>query len=148
MRKNKDKAVASRRAAIARLYLEGYTGQEIAPRVGVSESQVSRDLKIINSAWRETAVLDIGERKAQDLAELALIRRELWEAWTTSKSRKADSRYLTEVLKALKQAAELLGYHAGTKLRIDYENMSEKALDSIINQILQANENNIEKPED
>ena len=59
MRKSRNKEVAERRATIARLYLEGLTGAEIAPKVEVSESQVSRDLKAISTAWRESAVQDI-----------------------------------------------------------------------------------------
>jgi len=148
MRKNSDKEVASRRATIARLYLKGYSGQEIASKVGVSESQVSRDIKAVAELWRETALQDIGERKAQDLAELALVRRELWSAWYSSKKRKADPRFMSEILKALKQSSELLGYHGSQKIRIDYENLSDEQLDHIISNIINShNENSTKEPE-
>lgn len=139
MRKNTDNAVLARKATIARLHLQGYPGQEIAPKVGVSESQVSRDLKAITEVWRETALQDITERKALDLAELTLVKRELWSAWYSSPKKKKDPRYLAEVLKALKQAAELLGYHADQKIKIDYSDLSDEQLDRIIETIIESN---------
>jgi len=147
MRKNRDKEVTARRASIARLYLQGHTGAEIAPMVKVSESQVSRDLGAVCERWRETALQDIGERKAQDLAELTQIKRELWSAWHLSKKRKADPRYLAEVLKALKQTAELLGYHHTTKVAINYENLTDEQLDHIIQSIITTHESNTTESE-
>ena len=147
MRKNTDRSVSARRATIARLHLEGYSGKEIASKADISESQVSRDIKAIAGLWRETAIQDIGERKAQDLAELTLVRRELWSAWHSSKKGKADPRYLAEVLKALKQVAELLGYHADQRIKIDYSNLSDDQLDRIIETIIESNHENTQNTE-
>jgi len=124
-RKNKTKVVQERRATISRLFLEGMTGQDIAQRVEISESQVSRDLKAISTAWQESALQDISEKKARDLAELNHIRSELWRAWKTSKQR-----FIAELLKTLKQVSELLGYHAN--LNINFEQLSDSQLDQLL----------------
>lgn len=131
-RKNKAKAVQQRRAIISRLFLEGVTGQEIAQHVGISESQVSRDLKAISKAWQESALQDISEKKARDLAELDHIKHELWQGWKTSKQEKADSRFIAELLKTMKQVSELLGYHADTKLNINFEQLTEQQIDQLL----------------
>lgn len=147
MRKNTDNAVLARKATIARLHLQGYSGQEIAPKVGVSESQVSRDLKAITEVWRETALQDITERKSLDLAELTLVKRELWSAWHSSPKKKKDPRFMGEVMKALKQSAELLGYNHTTKVSIDYSNLSDSDLNYLIEEIIISHEKNTIGPE-
>lgn len=126
------KLIQQRRATISRLFLEGMTGREIAQHVNVSESQVSRDLKAISKAWRESALRDIDQKKARDLAEMDHIKRELWQAWNNSKQEKADPRFIAELLKTLKQVSELLGYHADTKLNINYEQLSESQIDQLL----------------
>jgi len=131
-RKNKTKVVQERRATISRLFLEGMTGRDIAQRVGISESQVSRDLKAISKVWQESALQDISEKKARDLAELQHIKAELWQAWKTSKQEKADPRFIAELLKTLKQVSELLGYHADTKLMFNFEQLSDSQLDQLL----------------
>jgi len=122
------------------------TGMEIAKKVKVSESQVSRDLKAITRDWQQSALQDISERKARDLAELAQIRRELWEAWTTSKQEKADPRYMGELLKALKQSAELLGLDEPAKSFVDLnvarilEQAPGEVVDMLFEKIISINE--------
>ena len=115
--------------------------------VKVSESQVSRDLGAVCERWRETALQDIGERKAQDLAELTQIKRELWSAWHLSKKRKADPRFLAEVMRALKQSSELLGYHSTQKIALNYENLTDEQLTFIIENIINNHESNTTEPE-
>jgi len=119
MPQNRRKEIVARRAKISRLYLQGMTGMEIARKVKISESQISRDLKAISRFWMESATRDIAQRKSQDLQELNLIKRELWQSWHESKSEKGDPRYMSELLKALKQSAELLGLNSPAKSSID-----------------------------
>jgi len=118
-RRHRKKEVQSRRSTVARLYLQGMSGMEISQKVGVSESQISRDLGIITKAWQESAAQDIAQRKSQDLAELALIKAELWKSWNESKSEKADPRFMSELLKAMRQGAELLGLNEPSKTSLD-----------------------------
>ena len=157
MPQNRKKEIQARRAEISRLYLRGMTGVEISSKIKISESQVSRDLKAISRAWQQSALQDISERKAQDLAELAQIRRELWQAWQQSKEpatkkrkkykngklveveeetveRLGDPRYMGELLKALKRAAELLGLDEPAKSSIDLnmEKILERSPDEVV----------------
>jgi|GEM_PF-6835017 len=134
MPQNRRKNIIARRATISRLYLEGKTGLEISGLVNVSPSQVSRDLGIIAKGWRESAARDIGEKKARDLAELEMVRRELWESWNQSKQEKGDPRYVSELLKALKQSAELLGLNAPEKssIAIDVERILDMGPPEIV----------------
>ncbi len=97
--------------------------------------------------WREVALQDITERKSLDLAEITHVKAELWKAWHIPKKRK-DPRYMAEVLKALKQTAELLGYHADQKIKINYSDLSDEQLDKIIQEIILNNESNTTEPED
>ena len=155
MPQSRKKEIQARRATIARLFLEGKTGLEIADLVNVSPSQVSRDLKIISGAWQKSAIGSIAEKKAQDLAEIHQVKRELWSAWKRSKKvitkeRKkyklntlvetieekteasGDPRYMAELLKALKQEAELMGYHADQKLNLNFDQMSDSLLEGLL----------------
>jgi len=139
-RKNRNKEVTARRAEIARLYLQGLTGLEISEKVNVSPSQVSRDLAAINKTWQSETLQDISEKKARDLAELTAIKRELWEAWQKTKG-KPDPRFMAEILKALKQISELLGYNSAQKLAISIEEMNDSEIDKLLLKILSSNEN-------
>jgi len=139
MRKNRNKEVTARRAEIARFYLQGLTGLEISELVSVSPSQVSRDLKFINKQWQAETLTDISEKKARDLAELTAIKRELWEAWQKTKNK--DPRFMSELLKALKQISELLGYNSTQKLAVTVEDMNDSEIDKLLLKILNNNEN-------
>ncbi len=159
MPQNRKKEIEARRANIASLYLKGKTGREIAQDVGVTPSQVSQDLKIIVKRWQESAIEDISKKKAQDLAELLQVKKELWEAWEKSKEstkkrkkryqgeklvseeteaieRLGDPRYISEMLQTQKQIAELLGYHADTKLTLDYDRLTNDQLDVLIETVM------------
>jgi DNA-binding transcriptional MocR family regulator len=78
--------IESRRCQVAGLFLRGIKRQaELAQRVGVDRSTVSRDLKVLNARWKEAAVRDLDEAKGQELDRLDLLAREYWEAWERSK---------------------------------------------------------------
>ncbi len=142
MPKNTHKTVTARKAEIARLHLEGFSGQAIAAKLAISESQVSRDLGAVCERWRELAHQDIAAKKALDLAELSHIKRELWSAWHLSPKKKRDPRFLTEIMRALKQVSELLGYNATQKIALNYENLSDEQLNLIIESIINNHETN------
>lgn len=163
MPQNRKKEVEARRAEISRLYLMGYTGAEIADHVGVSPSQVSRDLKILTQRWKDESIRDISERKAKDLAELEHVKRELWTAWMKSKEalkkqkrkksnsgtgkgyeensqerteRLPDARYMSELLRVIKQVADLLGYNEAQKINLNFDQMDSSQIDNLIDKII------------
>ena len=97
---------------ISGLYLRGITQAEIASQLGVSQQQVSYDLKILQRRWLAESVAKIDERKARELAKVDRLEREYWEAWERSK---LDAETVTlEKLGALKDGQ---GQIVGTKVK-------------------------------
>jgi len=72
------------RETVARLYLRGVSQMDIAAEVGVNQSTVSRDLKALQKAWRESSLIDINEAKQRELAKIDELERTYWEAWLKS----------------------------------------------------------------
>jgi hypothetical protein len=78
--------IESRRCQIASLFLQGIKRQsELAQRIGVNRSTVSRDLKALNARWKEAAVRDLDAAKGQELERIDLLEKEYWQAWEKSK---------------------------------------------------------------
>jgi hypothetical protein len=79
-------AIESRRTQVAGLFLRGVKRQaELAERVGVDRSTVSRDLKVLNARWKEAGVRDLDAAKGQELERIDQLEAEYWDAWERSK---------------------------------------------------------------
>src|SRR5262245_50467538 len=123
-----------RRETIAALYLQGHTQTKIAQQVGVSQQQVSADLKAIQKVWLANTQPDFDAAKAQELAGIDAAERAYWEGWqrscqprevTTTKrvrgdvprtesSRRretpvGDPRFLDGVMRCIHQRCDILG---------------------------------------
>lgn len=72
------------RAEIAQRYLRGELQAEIGKHLGLSQQQVSVDLKHIRAAWLESALVDFNAKKAEELAKYDLLERTHWDAWQES----------------------------------------------------------------
>jgi hypothetical protein len=80
-------AIESRRCQVAELFLRGIRRQgELAGRVGVNRSTISRDLKALNIRWKESGIRDLDAAKGQELERIDLLEREAWAAWEKSKN--------------------------------------------------------------
>ena len=79
------------REQIAARYLRGEYQADIARALGISQQQVSYDLKAIRAAWLASAVRDFDALKAQELAKIDAVEREYWLAWERSKKDKEIS---------------------------------------------------------
>lgn len=102
-----------RRSKVAEMYFRlGMRQQEIAEQLRVSQPTVARDLKILLSRWREAALIDVGEYRGRELAELAEMERDCALAFQATK----DPRFLSERRLVKKRRAEMLGLDAPTKL--------------------------------
>lgn len=85
---------AERSAEVWRLHCQGYKQTEIAKRLGISQPAVSRYLSKVEEWYQLFSDQNKVERhRARQVAELALIRREAWEAWEKSK---VDGKTLTQ----------------------------------------------------
>lgn len=91
--KNKSQAQRERQLAeIAKRYLRGVTQHEIADALGIAQSQVAYDLKILSKRWKESGLRDFNEAKSHELAKIDALEREYWNAWEASKGTKQKRR--------------------------------------------------------
>lgn len=69
---------------VSQRYLSGVTQFEIAQELGVSQQQVSYDIKALQRRWQESALVNVDEAKAKELAKIDRLEREYWNAWERS----------------------------------------------------------------
>lgn len=126
---------------LARRYLQGETQTAIAEVLGVSQQQISDDLKLIRKRWRDSALRDFDEAIAQELAKIDLVESEYWQQWEKSKLPKrtkrnedgmtekgaivkevtieenkcGDPRYLDGVMRCIERRCALLGLDSELK---------------------------------
>lgn len=124
-------AILERRKNVAARYVRGATQWEIARAFEVDQKTISNDLAAIRKEWLASAVRDMNEIKARELAKIDAAEAEAWKAWTksqenaeilrarirdgasetekVSKGQAGDPRFLDIVLKCIKQRCEILG---------------------------------------
>lgn len=68
------------------MVLQGKTQQEIANFLELDRSLISREIKAIRQEWKQSGLRDFDEERGQKLAELELVKAELWAAWDESKT--------------------------------------------------------------
>lgn len=130
--RQKELILAQRRAEAARLYLQGCSQAQIAERMGVHRSQITRDLAALRAEWRAKAADHTEEWVAEELARLAAVEAEAWAAWRRSQEDRqtvtvetdasgaektakrteelvGDAAMLGKILDCIKQRRELLG---------------------------------------
>lgn len=72
---------------ITRLYLHERKSQdEIAATLGITQQQVSYDLRTLHKRWQESAINDISAAQAEELARIHMLEREYFDAWTSSRA--------------------------------------------------------------
>lgn len=73
---------------IARMYVKGRTQMEMARELGLSQGQISNDLRNLLKSWEESRMHNIDLHKNAALLRINMIEEELWEAWEKSKTAK------------------------------------------------------------
>lgn len=77
--------ILSRRSQIANLFLQGVTKHhEIAQRLNMDRSTVTRDLKHIVDDWKLSIRQTVDEAKAKEIAKVDHLEQVAWEAWHRS----------------------------------------------------------------
>jgi hypothetical protein len=76
--------IAIRRQKVAAAYLRGSTQAEIAVEQAVDQATISRDLKSLRAEWMKSALIDINDAKARELAKVDALEVEYWQAWRRS----------------------------------------------------------------
>jgi transcriptional regulator with XRE-family HTH domain len=62
----------------ADMYLQCYTQQQIADKIGVSRQQIAADIKELERRWQKSAVEKIAKRKARQLAKVTKLENLAW----------------------------------------------------------------------
>lgn len=126
------------KATISRMLLQNKTHQEIANFLEIDRSMVTKEASAIRKEWKQSSLRDFDEARGQKLAELELIKGELWQAWQQSKEQKettlkekiavaesdkrlkiatrsqsatGDPSYLSGILSCIKEESRLLGLY-------------------------------------
>lgn len=69
---------------ISRRYLAGDIQADIAIDLGLSQQQISYDLKELQRRWLNSSVSNLDEAKARELAKVDNLELEYWQAWKRS----------------------------------------------------------------
>jgi hypothetical protein len=126
--------VNQRRQQVAQLYLAGKYQSEIGQLLGVTQQQISLDLRVVQQQWLAASIRDFDAHRAELLAKVDAVERAAWEAWARSLQQRevtltkritgkdprdeasirretpvGDPRFLERIQKCLDQRADLLG---------------------------------------
>ena len=77
---------------ITSLYLRGWRQADIAAELGLTQQQVSYDLRTIQKRWRESTTMNLDEAKQKELSRIDELEREFWSAWESSKAERTKAR--------------------------------------------------------
>ena len=130
---------------IAELYLQGWYQVDIAQKIGVSQGQISQDLKVIRRRWREDTAIDFDEALLQELARISQLERTFWESWYASFPRDkngkelenatGNTRHLNGVKWCITERCKILGLYAPEKALTgiaDVRSLSDDELRDIV----------------
>ena len=137
---HKHEVVNQRRQRVAELYLTGTLQSAIGQVLGISQQQVSHDLKIVQRQWLASSIRDFDTVKSEQLAKIDAVERAYWLGWERSLQPRevtltkrmtgkdprdeasirreppiGDPRFLDGVLKCISQRCDLLGLSTATE---------------------------------
>jgi hypothetical protein len=120
------KVKAYHQSQIAHYYLRGWTMADIGAQIGISKSQVIRDLKTLHKLWMDSGLMDLNAQKLVQLAKLDKLEYELWEAWdrSTRERETTTAEHIEESGKlGLRDTAKGLAYGERDKTSIKKEQL-------------------------
>jgi hypothetical protein len=139
---HKQEVVNNRRQQVAELYVKGRYQAEIGQLLGVTQQQVSLDLKAIQRAWLASSIRDFDLIKAEQLAKIDAVELAAWGAWERScqqreitvqevteghgedrakkvsirrENQVGDPRFLERIQKCIDQRCDILGISTSTE---------------------------------
>lgn len=101
-----------RRKEVAKLYLRGVSQTEIAERLGVVQSTISKDVSALLEQWKATQERTIDDAVTRQLEELKQIISTAWQCLFQSESDDAKAKWLDVIMKAQDRESKLLGLDA------------------------------------
>lgn len=121
------------RVHIAEMYIQGRYQHEIAEELGLTQQQISYDLKAIQKEWKKNTTIALDDHKSKEIAKIDRLERTYWQAWEDSRQegktksvkqsntgvvrqirtedQYGDPRYLTGVQWCIEQRCKLLGMY-------------------------------------
>jgi hypothetical protein len=140
MPQHRREVYTQRRTQVAELYVKGHPQAEIGQRLGVTQQQISSDIKAIQQQWLASTLRDFDAVKSEQLAKVDQIEREAWDAWSRScqprevtvqeategetrtkkvtlrkEQQVGDPRFLQIIQKAIDQRCDILGIGQATE---------------------------------
>ena len=129
---------------LSSLYLQGFQQSEIGKELGISQAQVSKDLAVVYSRWRESSVINFDAAKQRELERIDEVERAYWRAWRDSRrdskktkklairagtgetvrgeeaneTRSGNPEYLKGVQWCIEQRCKIIGINAPTKTEV------------------------------
>src|SRR5688500_3446806 len=83
-------------AEVSRRYLDRQPQAQIARELGVSEAQVSYDLRRLHVQWVERAGMDFDAMRAEQLATIDQVEHELWQLYRDARARPRETTYTSQ----------------------------------------------------
>jgi hypothetical protein len=137
---HKREVVNERRHRVGALYVTGRLQADIARELGISQPQVSHDLKAIQREWLASSIRDFDLIKAEQLAKIDAVELAAWGAWERSCQQReitvqevvegeqrtqkvsirkekqvGDPRFLERIQKCIDQRCDILGISTSTE---------------------------------
>lgn len=109
---------AERRRQVASMHLARVAQREIARRLSISESAVSKDLKAIRGEWAKEARDNVGTATLRELATLDADEARFRAKMAASKDEEQQVRLYSLILKIMERRARLLGLDAPLKAQV------------------------------
>jgi hypothetical protein len=132
--------VNQRRQQVAQMYLAGKYQSEIGQLLGVTQQQISKDLRAVQQQWLASSIRDFDTVRAEQLAKIDRIERASWESFALSlkpreitvqeavegqrptkkasirkEGQAGDPRFLQIAQRCIDQRADLLGLSTATE---------------------------------
>jgi len=77
---------------IQAMYLRGERQMDIAAKLNLSQSQISRDISTIKIRWRKDTTINLDEAKQRELSRIDELERTYWQAWERSLDERTKTR--------------------------------------------------------
>ncbi len=148
-------AVTLRRAEVSHRILLHHRHEDIAKDMGVSRQTITHDVAVIEKAYKQSSVANVGELKRRHIAKLDALEREALLAWERSKGTKetksgketpkgkeksirqedrvGECSFLSEARKVLSDKADIVGIQSPKQVNLN--DISKRPIDELLGRI-------------